>query len=68
MTTITIHIEDLTPEAQERLQQAVQKELLQDGTIEPQQEDEPDEVFEERVQEVVGDYLNRHNVANPFSC
>ena len=63
MTKITIHFQDLKEPVQCKVWQAVQDELLARGTIEPRQTDEPEAVFNERLQEEIDHYINCHNFA-----
>ena len=63
MITTTIYLQDLKEAVQCRIWQNVQNELLAQGLIEPQQEDETDEAFDQRLQEQVDYYLNCHNTA-----
>ena len=66
MTKITIYFQDLKEPIQGRLWQAVQNQLLSQGLVEPQQEDENNEAFEQRLQEAADHYINTHNAAQEF--
>ncbi|PIT98375.1 MAG: hypothetical protein COT71_01030 [Candidatus Andersenbacteria bacterium CG10_big_fil_rev_8_21_14_0_10_54_11] len=66
MTKTTIHFQDLKEPAQGKIWQAVQDELLATGGIEPQQPDEDEAAFNDRLQEAVDHYLNCHNFAQEF--
>ena len=63
MTKITIHFQDLKEPVQCKVWQDVQTDLLARGIVEPQQEDEDETAFSERLQEAVDHYINCRNFA-----
>lgn len=57
MATINIYFEDLNKNAQERAREEVRRELKEDGDFSPE-----DYVSDE----IVDDYIKKHNFANEF--
>ena len=66
MTTTKIYFQDLKEQAQCRIWQTVQDELLSTGTIEPKQEDETEDEFNDRLQEAIDHHINCRNLAQEF--
>lgn len=67
MAEVNIYFNDLASEAQEELWRRVQQELLDYGEVEPKDEDESEEWFQQRLGEAVDFYINTHNFAHRFS-
>jgi len=67
MAKISVFFDDLNFDAQSRLWQAVQRELLARGEVEYREEDESEEEFQQRLQEAIDDHINRHNQSTEFS-
>jgi len=67
MARINLFFDDLNLDAQSRLWQAVQKELLARCDVEYRDEDESEDEFQKRLQEAIDDYINRHNQSTEFS-
>lgn len=67
MVSINLFFDDLNFDAQSRLWRAVQRELLNRRAVEYRDEDESEEDFQQRLQEEIDDYINRHNQSNEFS-
>jgi hypothetical protein len=67
MAKISLFFDDLNWDAQSRLWQAVQKELLARGDVEYRGEEETEDDFQQRLQEAIDDYINRHNQFTEFS-
>ncbi len=67
MTKTTILFQDLKEPVQCRIWQAVQDNLLATGTIEPKQEDESEDEFNDRLQEAIDHRINGNNLAQEFS-
>ena len=67
MTKTNIFFQDLKEPAQCRIWQAVQDELLATETIEPRQEDETEDEFNNRLQEAIDHHINCRNSAHEFS-
>ena len=57
MTKINIYFQDLNKEVQNKMREEVRRELKEAGDFSP-------EVYVD--DEVVDDYINRHNFANEF--
>lgn len=66
MAKVNLFFDDLNLDAQSRLWQAVQKELLARREVEYREEDETEEAFQKRLQEAIDDYINRHNQSTEF--
>jgi len=67
MVKLNVFFQDLNQDAQARLWQGVQRDLLASGEVEYRGEDETEEKFQERLQEAIDHYINCHNLANEFS-
>ena len=67
MIKTTIYFQDLKESAQCRLWQIVQDELLAQGMVEPKQDDESEEAFNNRLQEAIDHHINCRNRAQEFS-
>jgi len=67
MVKLNVFFQDLNEDAQAKLWQAVQRELLASGKVEYRTEDETEEEFQQRLQEEIDHYINCHNLANEFS-
>jgi len=66
MTKTTIYFQDLKEQAQCRIWQAVQDELLSQGGVEPIRENENQEEFNDRLQEAIDHHINCRNLAQEF--
>ena len=66
MLGIKLFFDDLNFDAQSRLWQAVQWGLLARGDVEYRTEDESEDEFQQRLQEAIDDYINRHNQSTEF--
>ena len=67
MIKTNILFQDLKEPAQCRIWQAVQDNLLATGTIEPKQEDESEDEFNDRLQEAIDHRINGNNLAQEFA-
>ena len=67
MIKTTILFQDLKEPTQCRIWQAVQDDLLATETIEPKQEGETEDEFNDRLQEAIDHHINGNNLAQEFS-
>jgi len=66
IASANVFFDDLNFDAQNRLWRAIQREILSRRDVEHRGEDETEGEFQQRLQEPIDDYINRHNQSNEF--